>query len=215
VATARVLPGRRTVDPVVLVSADRVPEVSREAHADRSSELWTNGPRASALRAATAGGGRAPRVLTRDDVLTSADFLGVTWTFGYLSALAVFVGVIAAGGVLLYLEARSRTRVAGYVMARRLGLSRGAHLRSLVVELAGVAVTGLLLGTGLAAAAVAVVYRRLDVDLVRPPTPLLDVPWTALAITAVTTLVVAVLAAVYAQHAADRADPAVVLREDA
>jgi putative ABC transport system permease protein len=148
-------------------------------------------------------------------VLQSANFLGITWTFGYLSALAVFVGVIAVGGLLLYLEARSRSRVSGYVMARRLGLSRGAHLRSLLVELGGVAVVGLLLGGVLAAGAVALVYRRLDVDLVRPPTPLLDVPWTALAASAVVVVVVAALAALYAQRAADRADPATVLRQDA
>jgi putative ABC transport system permease protein len=148
-------------------------------------------------------------------VFTAANFLGITWTFGYLSALAVFVGVIAVGGLLLYLEARSRTRVSGYVMARRLGLTPAAHLRSLAVELGGVAVAGLLLGALLAAAAVAVVYRRLDVDLLRPPTPLLVVPAPAVAGTAAATVVVALLAALYAQRAADRADPATVLREDA
>ena len=67
----------------------------------------------------------------------------------------------------------------------------------------------------MAAAAVSVVYRRLDVDLVRPPTPLLDVPWTAVGLTALAAVVVAVLAALYAQRAADRADPATVLRQDA
>ncbi|WP_448625542.1 FtsX-like permease family protein [Geodermatophilus sp. URMC 64] len=215
VATARVLPGRRTADPVVLVAADRLPEISREAGADRTSELWTGAPRARAVEAATAAGATGPRVVEPDDVFTTANFLGITWTFGYLSALAVFVGVIAVGGLLLYLEARSRTRVSGYVMARRLGLSKGAHLRSLVVELAGVALAGLVLGAVLAAVAVAVVYRRLDVDLVRPPTPLLDVPWTAIGSTALAAVLVAVLAAAYAQRAADRADPATVLREDA
>jgi len=215
VAAARVLPGRRTADPLVLVSADRLPEIKREAGADRTSELWTDAPRARAVEAATAAGASGPRVVEPNDVFTTANFLGITWTFGYLSALAVFVGVIAVGGLLLYLEARSRTRVSGYVMARRLGLSKAAHLRSLVVELAGVALTGLVLGAVLAAVAVAVAYRRLDVDLVRPPTPLLDVPWPAIAFTMLTAVVVAVLAALYAQRAADRADPASVLREDA
>jgi putative ABC transport system permease protein len=81
--------------------------------------------------------------------------------------------------------------------------------------LAGVAVAGLLLGAVLASAAVAVVYRRLDVDKLRPPTSLLDVPWLAVLFTALATAVVAMLAAAYAQRAADRADPATVLREDA
>jgi putative ABC transport system permease protein len=215
VDTARVLPGRRIGGPVVLVARDRMPEIAREANSDRVSELWTNGPADPATEALLAAGGESPRVVEPVDVLTTANFLGITWTFGYLSALAVFVGVIAIGGLLLYLEARSRTRVSGYVMARRLGLSRGAHLRSLVVELIGVAVVGLVLGALLAGAAVAVVYRRLDVDLVRPPTPLLDVPATAVALTAVAAALVAVLAALYAQRAADRADPATVLREDA
>jgi putative ABC transport system permease protein len=215
VGTARVLPGRRIDGPVVLVARDRMPEIAREANSDRVSEVWTNGPAGPATDALLAAGGDSPRLIEPADVFTTANFLGITWTFGYLSALAVFVGVIAVGGLLLYLEARSRTRVSGYVMARRLGLSRGAHLRSLVVELTGVALAGLVLGGLLAAAAVSVVYRRLDVDLVRPPTPLLDVPWTAVALTAVAAVVVAVLAAVYAQRAADRADPATVLREDA
>jgi putative ABC transport system permease protein len=215
VATARVLPGRRTADPVLLVAADRLPEIPANAHAGRVSELWTDVSRARAVAVATAAGATGPRVVEPDDVFTTANFLGITWTFGYLSALAVFVGVIAVGGLLLYLEARSRTRVSGYVMARRLGLSKAAHLRSLVVELGGVAVAGLVLGAGLAAIAVSVVYRRLDVDLIRPPTPLLDVPWPAVGATALIALAVAVLAALYAQRAADRADPASVLREDA
>jgi len=215
VATARVLPGRRSDSPVVLVEADRLPQIPRIAGAAPTSELWTNGDPGAAIDALTGAGARSIRTLTPDSVQESANFLGITWTFGYLSALAVFVGVIAIGGLLLYLEARSRSRVSGYVMARRLGLTRAAHLRSLLVELAGVAVAGLLLGGVLAAGAVALVYRRLDVDRLRPPTPLLDVPWSALALSAVVVVIVAGLAALYAQRAADRADPATVLRQDA
>ncbi|KQS68518.1 FtsX-like permease family protein [Modestobacter sp. Leaf380] len=215
VGTADVLPGRRTAAPVVLVDADRLPEVDRTAGADRTAELWTDGETAAAQEALTAAGSQRNRTIVPADVQTTADFLGITWTFGYLSALAVFVGVIALGGLLLYLQARSRVRVSGYVMARRLGLTRRTHLASLVVELGGVAVAGTVVGGVLAAGAVALVYRRLDVDLLRPPTPLLDVPWTALAATVVLTPAAAVLAALYAQRAADRADPATVLREDA
>ncbi|WP_222192409.1 FtsX-like permease family protein [Modestobacter italicus] len=214
-ATARVLPGRRSDDPVVLVDAGRLPEITRNAGAAPAAELWTNDDLGAGVDALADAGAQNIRLLTPEGVQESANFLGITWTFGYLSALAVFVGVIAVGGLLLYLEARSRTRVAGYVMARRLGLTRAAHLRSLLVELIGVAVAGVLLGGVLAAGAVALVYRRLDVDQVRPPTPLLDVPWPALGLSAVVVVVVAGLAALYAQRAADRADPATVLRQEA
>jgi putative ABC transport system permease protein len=215
VDTARVLPGRRTIAPMIIASASRLPADGKIRGADRTSELWSDGPRGPAMAALLASGGQVPQVFSESGVFNSANFLGITWTFGYLSALAVFVGVIGVGGLLLYLEARSRTRVSGYVMARRVGLGRAAHLRSLLVELTGVAVAGFLLGALLAAGAVAVAYRRLDVDLIRPPTPLLDVPWTAVGLTALVTVLVAALAAAYAQRAADRADPATVLREDA
>ena len=214
VATARVLPGRRTVNPVVLVAADRLPEVPAGAGADRQSELWTDESTGPAVEALTAAGGRLSRTVEPADVLTTANFLGITWTFGYLSALAVFVGVVAAGGLLLHVEGRTRSGVVGHVMARRMGLSRSTHLRSLVAELAGVAAGGTVLGALLATAAVAVVYRRLDVDLLRAPTPLLDVPWVAVAATVGTALLVTTLAARYAGSAADRARPASVLRED-
>jgi putative ABC transport system permease protein len=214
VATARVLPGRRSDEPLVLVAADRLPEITRNAGAAPTAELWTNGDVGTAIDALTDAGARNIRTLTPGGVQESANFLGITWTFGYLSALAVFVGVTAVGGLLLYLEARSRSRVVGYVMARRLGLTRATHLRSLLVELAGVAAVGLLLGGALAAGAVALVHRRLDADRARPPTPLLDVPWSALAVSAVVVVVVAGLAALYAQRAADRADPATVFRRD-
>jgi putative ABC transport system permease protein len=100
-------------------------------------------------------------------------------------------------------------------MARRLGLTRRAHLGSLLVELGAAAVLGVVVGAALAAGAVATVYRRLDVDALRPPTPLLDVPVPAVAGTVVAAVLVALVAALYAQRAADRADPASVLREDA
>jgi len=215
VATADVLPGRRTADPVVLVDRSRLPEVPPSAGSDQAVERWTNGDVATAVTALQDAG--AVRVVgtVPADVQRTANFLGITWTFGYLSALAVFAGVIGAAGLLLHLEARSRSRVSGYVMARRLGLGRGAHLRSLLVELVGVAAAGVLVGGALATGAVAAVHRRLDVDLLRPPTPLLDVPWPAVALTVAAALAVAGGAALYAQRSADRADPSSVLREDA
>ena len=215
VATADVLPGRRSADPVLVVDRSRLPDVPRTAGSDQTVERWTDGDVAVAAQELRDAG--AVRVLTTvpADVQRAANFLGTTWTFGYLSALAVFAGVIGAAGLLLHLEARSRTRVSGYVMARRLGLTRRAHLGSLLVELGAAAVLGVVVGAALAAGAVATVYRRLDVDALRPPTPLLDVPGPAVAGTVVAAVLVALVAALYAQRAADRADPASVLREDA
>ncbi|MEN3357561.1 MAG: putative transport system permease protein, partial [Mycobacteriales bacterium] len=64
----------------------------------------------------------------------------------------------------------------------------------------------------LAWAAVLLVYQRLDVDTNRPPAPLLTTPTAALLGGALAVLLVATAASLYAQRAADRNNPAEVLR---
>jgi len=121
--------------------------------------------------------------------------VSVTWTSGYLQALAGFVGLVAVGGLLLYLETRQRSRVASYALARRMGLRRGTHLRSLMGELIVLLGLAFALGAALAYAAVQSVYRLLDVDPNRAPPPLLTIPILCIVLTAAATMLVAVLAA--------------------
>lgn len=211
VAVADVLPGRRTAEPLILLD-DRLVGTEVPQSANLRYEIWTNGdpePAAAEIRDQNA---RLFRVFTTTEVFELANFLGVSWTFGYLQALAAFIGVIAIGGLLLYLETRQRKRTASYAMARRMGLSRWAHFRSLLAELGSVLVVAGIVGTSLAAAAIAMAYRRLDVDPIREPTPLLAVPWTTLAAIALAAILVAFVTAVYAQRRSDRANPAEVLR---
>ncbi len=135
-----------------------------------------------------------------------------SWTFGYLTALAGLVGLVAVAGLLLYLESRQRSRVASYAMGRRMGLSRAVHLRSLLAELGMLLVAAAAVGGVLAWTAVLLVYRSLDVDTARPPPPLLTAPTAAIGGGAVAAVAVTMLAALYAQRSADRTDAAEVLR---
>jgi len=145
-------------------------------------------------------------------VFRVANFLSVSWTFDYLRALAAFIGIVALGGLQLYLETRQRARIASYALAQRMGLSAAAHMRSLLAEL------GVLLGLALAAGltlgwiAVLTVYRSIEIDPTRPPPPLLTVPTVTLAAAAGATVLVAVLATAYAQRAAERGDIAKIMR---
>ncbi|MDQ3717493.1 MAG: ABC transporter permease [Actinomycetota bacterium] len=211
VAVADVLPGRRTAEPLILLD-DRLVGAEVPQSANLRYEIWTNGdpePAAAEIREQDA---RLFRVFTTTEVFELANFLGVSWTFGYLQALAAFVGVIAIGGLLLYLETRQRKRTASYAMARRMGLTRWTHFRSLLAELGSVLAVAGIVGVGLAAAACTMAYRRLDVDPIREPSPLLAIPWITLAAIAVAAIVVAFLTAVYAQRRSDRVNPAEVLR---
>ncbi|MGI8626786.1 MAG: FtsX-like permease family protein [Geodermatophilaceae bacterium] len=211
VAVADVLPGRRSDEPLILLD-DEVIGGRAPQSAQLRYEIWTNEdpePAAAEIREQEA---RLFRVFTTAEVFELANFLGVSWTFGYLQALAAFVGVIAIGGLLLYLETRQRKRTASYAMARRMGLSRLTHFRSLLVELGSVLVVAGAVGTGLAAAAIAMAYRQLDVDPIREPSPLLTIPWITLAAIAAAAVVVALATSVYAQRRTDAANPAEVLR---
>jgi putative ABC transport system permease protein len=183
-----------------------------DPHAGSLNELWTSRD-VDTARAELAGqGARIYKISTRDDVFQAANFLGVSWTFGYLTALAALVGLVAVGGLLLYLETRQRARTASYALGRRMGLTRGTHLRSLVAELGVLLGSAWVVGAGLAWAAVLMIYGRLDIDPGRLPPPLLTVPTAALVGSAAVVAAVVVLASLYAQRSADRADVAEVLR---
>jgi putative ABC transport system permease protein len=210
VATARLFPGRRLPRPIVVVSAARLGPV--DPHAGTENELWTTGSLAAAQGAMTRQHATVFDFRRRDTVFAAADFLGISWTFGYLTALAALVGLVAVGGLLLYLETRQRARIASYALGRRMGLTRGSHLRSLLAELGTLLALAYVVGTTLAGAAVLLVYRRLDVDLIRPPAPLLTVPTATIVGAAAAVAVVTLLASLYAQRAADRTDVATVLR---
>jgi putative ABC transport system permease protein len=116
--------------------------------------------------------GLAPEtVTTAADVMRTPAFLAVSWTFRLLSALGALAGAVALVGLVLYGQPRQRDRVVAYALTRRMGLSRGAHRRSVLWELVGLLLFALVLGAGLAVVASLAVYRRLDPlpDLRRPP----------------------------------------------
>jgi putative ABC transport system permease protein len=211
VAHADYFSGRRIPGAMLIVDRSRLGTVDR--YAGSLSELWSRDTTPDRARdAVTAEHARIYLITSQDTVFEVANFLGVSWTFGYLSALAALVGLVAIGGLLLYLETRQRTRTASYALGKRMGLTRRTHLRSLLAELGVLLGLAWVIGAGLAWTAVLLVYNRLDIDPTRPPTPLLTVPVLAFAGSAAVVAVVVVLAALYAQRSADRADVSEVLR---
>ena len=170
--------------PMLVVDRSRLGTVDR--FAGSLNEMWCRDTAPDrATDAVTAQHARIYLITSQDTVFEVANFLGVSWTFGYLSALAALVGLVAIGGLLLYLETRQRTRTASYALGRRMGLTRATHLRSLLAELGVLLGLAWAIGAGLAWAAVLIVYHRLDIDPSRPPTPLLTVPVLAFAGSAV------------------------------
>lgn len=212
VGTARLFPGLRVRGAALLV-VPRAALADIDRYSNRIEEIWTTTALLpSALDTVTRAGRPPLREVSPNQFLGSTQLLPVTWTFGYLQALAGLIGLIGMAGLFLFLAARQRSTLVSYVLLRRIGLTRRAHLGSLAGELGGVLALGWLLGVGCAVGFAAAVRGLLDVNPVYPPGGLLVLPVTLLAIGIGVLLVVAAAGALGTQRVADAAEPATLLR---
>jgi putative ABC transport system permease protein len=215
VATARAFPGMTSAArPLLVVSAARLDAIAeREGFTVGSrTELWARDDPAVAVAAVRRAGVAPETVTTAAAVMRTPAFLAVSWTFRLLEALGGLAGVVALAGLVLYAQARQRGRVVAYALTRRMGLSRAAHRRSVLYELAGMLLFALALGAGLAVVAAGVVYRSLDPMPQLPPAPGLALPGALLGATLLGVLLAAAAGAFLVQRAADRAKVAEVMR---
>jgi putative ABC transport system permease protein len=213
VATAAAFPGMTSADrSLLVVSAPRLDAVAGRMHSGWRTEIWARDDPATALAALRRVGLAPETVTTAAGVMRTPAFLAVSWTFRLLSALGALAGTVALVGLVLYAQARQRDRVVAYALTRRMGLSRGAHRRSVLWELAGLLLFALVLGAGLAVVASLAVYRRLDPLPELPPAPRLQLPGVLLGATLLGVLLAALTGAFLVQRAADRANVAEVMR---
>jgi len=209
VSTVPLLPGAQGGYPVLLVHRDALGPAARFA----VPQLWIRGDPATAAAELERTGLPVRRLAQLSATYGDSLYEPVTYTFQYLIAVNVFAGLVVAAGLLLYVEARTPTYRRGYVLLRRLGLRRRAHLAALLLE------TGLPMGVGLLfgllIAAVAAWTSRADLDLAAgtPPGPLIAVPGGVLAAILGAVTVVALASGAFAQYRVVRARPGEVLRE--
>jgi putative ABC transport system permease protein len=215
VGSAAVFPGMSRADrPLLVVSAARLSTWARHAGAPLAAEheVWTREDPAVVVTALRRAGTVPAAVRTASTVMRTPAFLAVSWTFSMLQALGALAGLVALVGLVLYVQARQRGRLVAYALARRMGLSRGAHLRSVALELAAMLLFGFVLGITLALAASWLVYRRLDPMPELPPGLHLRLPGALLGLTLLGVAAAAVAGAVLVQRGADRANVAEVMR---
>ncbi|HST64751.1 MAG TPA: hypothetical protein VLM05_06155, partial [Mycobacteriales bacterium] len=135
VARVATFPGMRSVaTPLLVVDRHALPALG--PYVARSEEVWTRPADAGAATAALAAQGlHVTGRVNQDTIVRNTDLYPLTWTFGYVQVLAALAGVIGVTALLLYLAARQRSRTAAYALSRRMGLTRRAHLASLLTEL--------------------------------------------------------------------------------
>lgn len=212
VGTADLFPGIRVRDAAVLV-VPRAALADVDPYANRAEEVWTTTARLPAtLETLRRLDQQLQREVTPEQFLGVTQLLPVAWTFSYLQALAILTGLIAVVGLFLYLAARQRSTLVAYVMLRRIGITRRAHLASLGSELGGVLTVSWALGVATATVAVLTVYRLLDVNPRYPPDALLVLPLLVVLASIVVLLGVALLGSITTQRTADAVEPAALLR---
>jgi len=175
-------------------------------------ELWARAPAVRVLEALRRASIQPGQVSTVEQIRDRPQFDAVTWTFGLLQALGILAGLVAAVAVVLFLQARQQAREVAYALATRMGLRRAAHLRSVLLEVAGMLAVAFALGALLGLGGAAAVLGRIDLLPGVPPGPSFRVPFQVLGLAAAGLALLAVAGAWLVQRQADRADVAEVMR---
>ena len=205
--------GRPTlvVDRVAWRRVLRAAKVSSSS-LEASNEVWARGSPQPILAWLRRGGVAVIRDVTATEVLGSPTFLALRWTFGFLQGLGVLAAAISLVGMVLYLQARQRSREVAWALARRMGFSRTAGRASLACELGILLLVAYVVGATLATAAASLVLSRLDPIPALAPTLLLRVPALLLLVTAAGLVASALLGALQASWVAERRNVAQVMR---
>jgi putative ABC transport system permease protein len=148
------------------------------------------------------------------DLLQTPALRALTWAFVFMELIGVVTAVIALIGLVLYLQARQRSRELSYALGRRMGLTSGAHRAAVVIEIMLLLVSALVAGAVLALGATALTYRRLDPLPDLPPDLTLDVPGSLLLTIGAAIVICAAVGGWWVQHRAERANVGAVLRFD-
>jgi putative ABC transport system permease protein len=212
VATMSIFPGlRNSAYPMVVVDQRALGKI--DPNVERLNQMWTNAAQYSAARKLIAADNFSVLFeLTSDVVVGTTGLLPVTWLFGYLRALAILIGVVAIAGLVFGLAARTRRRRVSYVLSRRMGMSKTAHLNSLLMELTLVIGLGWVAGSGLGVGSFGFVYPAFDVYPQLAPPAEFTVPSVPIAVTAVLSAAIIVLASIATHLLAERTRPAEILR---
>jgi putative ABC transport system permease protein len=218
VERARVFPGMFLRRPLVVVDADALDRFARAAGAHNpfddpgtETSFWVKGETRAAARALQAEA-RPYTMLTAEEARHTPTVRAVTNTFAFLKALGLGAGCLAVVGLVLYLQARQRSRVVSYTLSRRMGLGHRRHLVSLLLELGAMLMSSLAIGALLGMLAARFVVADVDPRPRVPPTPLFEAPWPLLATALAFLLAAAFAGSALANRLARRANAAEVMR---
>jgi putative ABC transport system permease protein len=215
VGTASAFPGSEGGSIVVSAPALRAVLEAHDATVGlRGADYraWAHGDAGEARAFLIASGADPTSVVVAADRLQTPAFRALAWSFVFMELIGLVTAIVALIGLLLYLQARLRSRELSYALARRMGLSSATHRLSVVVEIASLLTVAYAIGAALALGAVLLVYRRLDPLPDLTPAPSVRTPGALFAWIALAIATCALVGAWFVHRKAERADVGAVLR---
>jgi putative ABC transport system permease protein len=176
--------------------------------------VWTSASEDEVRRVAATDNRPIVYLVTSEQITDSSPALPIVWTFSFVQALGVMVGVLAIVALVAYVDGRQRARSVATALLARMGLSARRHWRSLVAELASLAVVAVVLGAVFGWIAVTAVHAHLDPIPDRFPSPLLRFPVVAVVGVAALAAATVLAGSTLAQRAAADVNLGEALRED-
>jgi putative ABC transport system permease protein len=181
VGRANAFPGTASLRPLVVVDAATIegwPSLDGAplAQARASTELWGRGDPGEVIDAFSTLDLPPFQVVTAAQTMDIPSIAAVVNTFLALNALGLGAAILVVGALLMYLQARERSRLVAHGLSLRMGMTDGIHRRSMLIE-----TTSLLTSSYAAGAVVALVLAVATVPLLDPltavrPAPLLVLP---------------------------------------
>jgi hypothetical protein len=217
VGRARAFPGASSDDPVIVVDVR-----SLEQHLgaggnplERPSartEYWIKGDTDEALASVSRLEAYPLGTLAAEDVKDIPFIAAAIDTFAMLNLLGLAAALLVIGVLVVYLQARQRSRTVSYVLSLRMGMRERQGTTALVLELTAMLIAAFALGASLGIGGAALVTPLLDPLQTIPPDPLFSAPVLVVAWTFLGLVMVALVGGWFVQRRADAVDLGELLR---
>jgi putative ABC transport system permease protein len=217
VGRAEAFPGASSDDPVVVVDVLSLEQRLGAGgnplrRPSARTEYWIKGDSAEALASIDELVAFPLGTVTAEEVKDVPFIAAAIDTFAMLNVLGFAAAVLVIGIVIVYLQARQRSRAVAYVLSQRMGMGKRQGAIANMLELGAMLLTAFVLSTALALVAGYLVAPLLDPLQTIPPPPLFSVPVLAVVWTFFGLAVVASVGGWFVQWRAARVDLGEVLR---
>jgi putative ABC transport system permease protein len=217
VGRARAFPGASSDDPVIVVDVRSLERHLGEGGSplERPSartEYWIKGDTKEALASVRELEAYPLGTLSAEDVKDIPFIAAAIHTFAMLNLVGLAAALLVIGVLVVYLQARQRSRTVSSVLSSRMGMRERQETTALVLELAAMLLVAFALGGSFGIWGAALVIPLLDPLQTIPPAPLFAGPIMAVAWTFVGLIVVAAVGGRFVRWRAERVDLGELLR---